>query len=556
MLSRVTLQRLQRLPQIPSVWEGDRRGISSLVAENLDLEDDTESVECDCILWVDGTQGAVRSMTIVPSESGYEPIVRAFLQAMESPQGPVEPGRPKKIVVRDREIQFYLRGALQGLDITIDYAPDLPLIDELFSALQQMPEGNEPQLPEQYAEALINAAFDIWDVAPWNILNEQQLIAIELNAWDIDTLYVSVLGMAGVEYGLLMYRSLESLTQFRQRVLAEEKNVKQMREAFLEQDCLYLNFELLGESADDNSLPPHLQWLNNAPEAIQPDYGSIHPLEGLRANLEDEEGMTLLVAIGALQKFFKKHYSKLEQGQFPALEGRYRMPRPDQPGKSLNVTVKTLPDIADELMEQTEVALAREIGLELPDFPSVRDEIVPEGSMVLLTEFPQEWLDCLHKNPTIYSQNCREPAANSCSDSPAGLPVVLIQTSRPKAKAMIQQIQQAGGIQAVVFNSGTDPFSGDGYELGLLQTGQGELHLFAEYVCDVPRDRQIVERWHQWRQDYHQSCGVVIAAGVTGAARGKPTLKDMLALIETRSATADDLNLPPLQLQYAMDWEG
>jgi hypothetical protein len=42
------------------------------------------------------------------------------------------PARPQRIVVRDREIQFYLRGALQGLDIAIDYAPELPLIDRMF----------------------------------------------------------------------------------------------------------------------------------------------------------------------------------------------------------------------------------------------------------------------------------------------------------------------------------------------------------------------------------------------------------------------------------------
>jgi hypothetical protein len=62
----------------------------------------------------------------VPTNCGYEPVVRTLLQANRTPQGNLPPARPHKIVVSDREIQFYLRGALQGLDIAIDYAPELP----------------------------------------------------------------------------------------------------------------------------------------------------------------------------------------------------------------------------------------------------------------------------------------------------------------------------------------------------------------------------------------------------------------------------------------------
>ena len=110
-------------------------------------------------------------------------------------------------MVRDREIQFYLRGVLQDLDIAIDYAPELPMIDHLFDALQHPGGISEAELPPRYSEAMIDKAMDIWDLSPWNSLNEQQILAIELNAWDVETLYVSMLGMAGVEYGLLMYRS-------------------------------------------------------------------------------------------------------------------------------------------------------------------------------------------------------------------------------------------------------------------------------------------------------------------------------------------------------------
>ncbi|MBD2257254.1 hypothetical protein [Pseudanabaena sp. FACHB-2040] len=550
-LSRIILQRLKQIPKIPSVWEADRREISDYVADSIDEGNDAGSSHSDCIIWVDGTQGTVRSLSVVPSDSGPEPLVRAFLQAMENPQGPQSPARPQKIVVRDRQIQFYLRGVLQDLDIAVDYVPELPLIDELFETLQQGSEPHEAELPERYASTLVEKAFDMWEAAPWNILNEQQILAVELNTWDIDTLYVSVLGMAGVEYGLLMYRSLESLKQFRQRVLVGDQSPKQMQEAFLEQDCLYLNFELIeGPTRPRNPLPG-LDWLQDSPEAINPEFGSLHPLEGLRTTLVEEEGATLVVALEALNRFFVKHYDSLEGPPFPALQARYRIPNPaDDPGrKTISITVKTLPEVADELMEQTSQAFSDQVGLG-SGFPVLRDDFVPEGSLILLMQFSLEWVQHLRHSPVVYYQALIEPQA-----APIGLPVVLIQTTRPKAQILIQDLQQAGGIKAVCFNQGRDLISGESYELGLLQSGDGEFHLFAEYQPSELTDKRILKHWQQWQQEHNGACGVVIAGGVTGTSKGKPQIKDIYAFFETTAQTSEALGLPPLQLQYALDWE-
>lgn len=116
--NRSTSRRLQKLIQIPSVWEGDRRPMSS------PSRDDSEG-KGECILWVDGSQGIVRGMDVVDPDTGPEAIVRTLMRAMEHPHSPAKPARPQRIVVRDREIQFYLRGVLQDLDIAIDYAPEL-----------------------------------------------------------------------------------------------------------------------------------------------------------------------------------------------------------------------------------------------------------------------------------------------------------------------------------------------------------------------------------------------------------------------------------------------
>lgn len=555
-LNRITIDRLKRLPRVASVWEGDRRSVGGLMDDDGGLRQ-RHTETSDCILWVDSSHGAVRGLTIVPTTCGYEPVVRTLLQAIESPQGNLAPARPQKIVVSDREIQFYLRGALQGLDIAIDYAPELPLIDELFNALQQSAEMAEAELPPRYAEAMLDKAMEIWELAPWNILNEQQVLAIELNVWELETLYVSMLGMGGVEYGLLMYRSLDSLKQFRQRVLMGQQSPKQMQEAFLEQDCLYLNFELY----DDEPLPQANQpvsWLGSAPEAVQPDFGSIHPLEGMRSQLADEEGATFLVAMEALRRFINRYRAQLEKPPLKALQGSYKIPNPEKNGGSalLKVTVKTLPQVTEELVAETEEALGDEDSpTGLVDFPVLRDDYVPEGAIIILTQFQQQVLDTLRQDPAIAFQGLAGKwAHNGAADLP-DLPVVLIQTSRPKAKTLIQQLQRADGVQAVCFNPGSDPFSGDAFELGLLQTGDGELHLFAEYETNGSADRLLLERWNSWQRDCNGACAVIIASGITGSSKGKPSVKDILGVFEARCKTPKDLHLPPLMLQYAAEWE-
>lgn len=132
---------------------------------------------------------------------------------------------------------------------------------------------------------------------------------------------------------------------------------------------------------------------------------------------------------------------------------------------------------------------------------------------------------------------------------------MLIQTSRPKGKALVENLQQAQGIQSVCFNPGSDPFSGLGFALGLLQTGDDELHLFAEYETNSPTDRQLLERWQIWQEVSSGFCGVVIAGGVTGNAKGNPGLKDIIGVFETHYRTPEELNLPPLLLQYMADFE-
>lgn len=541
-LNRITIDRLKQLPRVAVVWEGDRRPMGGVVDGDL-APWGRQREQSDCIVWLDSSQGAVRGIGLVPTGSGYEPIVRTLLQAIEAPQGALAPVRPQKVVVCDRELQFYLRGALQDLDITVSYVSSLPLVDDFFDALQQPRDLREADLPDRYSDAMVRKALEIWELAPWHSLNEQQILAVDLNNWDLETLYISMLGMGGVEYGLLMYRSLESLQQFRQRVLRGGQSPKQMQEAFLEQDCLFLNFELF----EDEPAP---SGRSLAPDVVEPDFGSIHPLEGMRGQLAEQEGAILLVTLEAVRRFFNRYRSQLERPPYPKIKGTYRIANPEKPnGPPLPITVRTLPEVTADLVADTEQALAT--GASIADhLPTLRDDYIPQGSIIALTRLEADWLSWLQKDPTITYQPRSQPLPLQGS----ALPVVLIQTSRPKAKTLMGQLQQAQGVEAICFNPGGDPFSGHTFELGLLQTGDGVMHLFAEYTITNPKDHETLRRWEQWQAENQGACAVVIATGITGQAKGRPSLRNIVGVFETRYRSPQDLHLPPLLLEEVSGW--
>ncbi|MDB9529054.1 hypothetical protein PN498_23880 [Oscillatoria sp. CS-180] len=544
-LSPFTCARLKRLPKQPAVWEGDRRPISEGMLDAFGYDGTTpegEDEASDCILWVDGTEGALRAVTIIPADTGHEAVVRTLLQAMEHPQGAIPPARPHKIVVRDREIHFFLRGALQDLDVTVDHADTLPIINEIFESLQQPEESDEAALPDDWQKVLNEQARQLWDNAPWNNLGDDQILKIDLNRWDLDTLYVSVLGMAGLEYGLLIYRSLESLTQFRKTAMLDTLSTRQMQQAFLSQDCLFLNFDLVQDEASSTLLP--LPWMQSAPSEVIPEFGSLHPLEGLRTALELEEAAALRVCLEGLNSFFEEYESALSGADFPDLSHDYRVTDPIK-GEALKVSIATCPTITAQL------AVSEGIGvdpLSPMEFPRFRDDYIPEGAMVLLTRLSQKTFAPLQKGQH-YHAIAKPPFKGKM------MPIVIIQTSRPKAQKLVSQLQAAGEVQAVCFNPGGDPMTGDTLQLGLLHTGDSDFHLFIEILEDDSHDSELLEKWHQWCEESKGVCGVMIASGITGAARGKPGPKEKVAFFETVFKTPEELNLPPLQMSYALDWE-
>ncbi|NES03352.1 MAG: hypothetical protein F6K22_11160 [Okeania sp. SIO2F4] len=536
-LNPSTIRRLQKLQQVPSVWEGDRRPIYSESSSNPELESETTN---ECIIWVDGSHGMVRAMDMVTPDTGPEAIVRTLLRAMENPQSPAPAIRPQKIVVKDREIQFFLRGVLQNLGIAIDYVPDLPLIDEIFRGLQEVSDNRPPQLPPEYAEALVEKADQIWDDAPWEILGEHQIISIELNQWDIENLYVCVLGKLGMDYGILLYRSLDSLKRFRERV-TYEKSYENLEEAFLGQDCLFITYDSFQEDDEDND-NGNTNLENLSVSEIQANFGNLHPLEGLRSVLYEEEALTTLVTLEALHRFLRASRKKMTGNKFPSISSRYRIPIPKS-DRVVSIKVTTMPEVAEELYEiavESDSEGDEELEIEMP---MLKDDLVPQNSFLSLGVVPWETVEYLRDNTKQY-----QAAEEDIELSGEGLPIILIQTSLPKATKLIGDLEEAQGLHGIGFNPGEDPVEEKTYDLGILKTYDGVLHLFGEFMQNDPVHQEARQKWDERCIATRGWCGLIIARGITGASRGQPEFKDMMALFEVRFLSSQELGVGPLKL--------
>ncbi|QDZ39795.1 hypothetical protein FRE64_07470 [Euhalothece natronophila Z-M001] len=518
-LHSTTIRRLLNLPQDDSVWEGDRRSLEGLIS---DQEEEKSSQEC--VIWVDGSEGMVRGMEMVSQDTGMEVMVRTLLRAMEAPQSYGKPCRPKSIIVRDREILFFLRGILQEVGIKIDYAPELPLIDTLFQGLTESQEERPPLLPESYKKALVKTAGEIWENAPWDFLDDSEVITIEFPHWDIDPLYLSIMGMLGQEYGVLLYRSLASMKTFRSEVLNIE-DMEKLENAFLKQDCWFLNYEIPEDVEEEEA-----ESLSAA--EVDPYFGSISPYEGIRPFLGEEEAAIVYVALQGLKRFVQSSESELDTTE--KLEKHYHIPLPTTSHDSSNIHVKlsTNPELEEELMmlwdddEEDEEPL-----------PLINDDLVPKDSFLSLGMVPWDMIHQMQNNPKQLYESL------GATEKGEGMPVILIQTSRPKAQTMIEQIQDSGGLEGIGFNEGEDSSVNTIYDLGLLQMGDGELYLFGEFNKDDPTHVKARQHWDRRCEQTGGYCALILARGLKGANRGKPQLRDMMALFEAKALSPEDLGL-------------
>jgi hypothetical protein len=499
-LSPATIRRLNRFPQVSNVWEGAKIYLPTPISTG-----DNHHM----VIWMDATEGTARSLET--TEGGHEALVRGLLKAIEHPQGPFPQIRPKKVLVNDREAQFYLRGILRDLEITVEYAAELPMVEHLFSRFEEFHQNQTPEILPVYDRLLRSAAEELWDVAPWETLEDYQVLQIAVNCWDTENLYATVLGMMGQEYGVLLYRSIESLRQFRQAACSNTP-LEEMEKVFLAQDCIFCTFEI------DNPILLTTKKPTSNQKFTDVSYGSIHPFEGMRGALDPEEVLSTYTAIIALKRFFVKNKTKLAAEPLAAMQQKISIALPDTipaDPKKVNVVVSTMPEIMKEFQEMSD----------LDDGLNIQDDLIPEHSLIGTGSVSWELLKVLQSIVPNFDVELPKKTDGY------GLPVIMLRTTRTKANKMIQAVLAAGGLQGLAFEMPEDA----PIQFGILALTDGQLQLIGEFAHT--QVEMLAERSPDGR------CAFIVAEGATKKSLpGPPRNKDIVAVLETRIMNLDDFS--------------
>ena len=533
-LNAITRQRLVKIPQSLNVWEGDRR---QLMPNGLQLVNESNPVEIEeYVLWVNGSEGELRSMNVVEDESSLEAIVGALIEAIEDPKDGSLSSRPKKIVVRDREVFLYLKSIAQALKITLELVPELPVIDLVFEKFQDFRSDPPSLMSPKYGGFLLQKAAQLWGTAPWRFFGDHQILEVELNQWGIGTVYISMLGNLGLEIGILAYRSLESLKTFRSKV-GKRDSLEEMEAAFLAQNCLFLNYDF-----EPVPFPEMIQFINYD-DSVEPGFGVLDGV--MRPFLNDDETLAFAVILEAIHRFVSKnrsHFirSQFMRGIFPEFTRRHKIPLPEIFGVTSPVTVKvsTLPKLADELINMYDDDDSDDGDDDL-DQCDLRTDFVPPGSLMVTTALAWESIQMIrstikHHAPTI------APMAGEA------LPVMIMCTTAAKAKALVKKIEEIGGLSGIGMCSGED-ISGGGTELAILKSRSGILFFINEFSEEDETDKRILGNWLRRSAETNNVCGLIIAKGYKkGQKPRNPKPEDIIALYEMQTFSAEQMGLEKL----------
>jgi len=182
-----------------------------------------EALRPECILWMEMPDRVlVASRAFDPRTPA--PLVETLDEAMLRPvEGP--PRRPLRIRVPNEEMAAELRRAFRGIPIIVAPVPEL---DEIFDALSDAAtrEANPSYLRGGATPAIVREFFDaaipLFRAAPWRQIEDRQIIAVDIPAFDIRDACLSVIGAAGESFGLLLFRSMNDFWSFALRLEADD----------------------------------------------------------------------------------------------------------------------------------------------------------------------------------------------------------------------------------------------------------------------------------------------------------------------------------------------
>lgn len=169
----------------------------------------------ELVVWMD-SQGLIVGHAL-PAPGETEGILaRTLIEAMERPLiGPRR--RPSAIRVPDRSSAAEVRAAV-GNRIPVRIAPTPELDEVLESMAESFPappagKGRHPsyfengRIPEETVAELFAAARLFHETAPWEVVSDDQVLALDIPDFDVDGACLSIIGNLGESFGAIVFPS-------------------------------------------------------------------------------------------------------------------------------------------------------------------------------------------------------------------------------------------------------------------------------------------------------------------------------------------------------------
>jgi hypothetical protein len=255
------------------------------------------------VLWLELPSGLVVGTDFVGPGQEQGAVGRALTHALEQPFIG-RPRRPDRVRVADPALVHEVRAAL-GPQPPILVAPTPELDeprDDLWDAFYA--EDEEPsyladgRIPRGLVAHLLRCAAHLHHVAPWSVVGSEQLLRLDIPAFDVDGACVSINGSTGTATGILIFPSPAAFETFTERV--QQPPVIGKPTSF--------GTEVLGLFARREDGPPNV---------------TVACADGSSRLPEVRDLRIAAACASALAAFFETHWRFLEAGEGRPLRGTY-----------------------------------------------------------------------------------------------------------------------------------------------------------------------------------------------------------------------------------------
>lgn len=203
------------LPQLPETWHVAVRHLRIWITPP-----DEEPSRPFVVIVLNLDMGMLEKLELAPVDPEPGLVREVLFQAMREPaeQSGQKPHRPTHILFEDPTLAEALTPELEEIEISAEHHPLAEAVDELVQELETHMRG-QPEHPgylsvkgvkPELVDGVFAAAAEFYRAAPWVNLTDQHTLALRVSP-ERKPRFVQVMGNAGVEYGLAVYRRWEDV---------------------------------------------------------------------------------------------------------------------------------------------------------------------------------------------------------------------------------------------------------------------------------------------------------------------------------------------------------